>query len=218
MTTLPERIFYSLSTLVLGAALFVLSPQQSQIVSDFQNQAKQQFAIAAVQVFGDQPVLDTPIAVIQSINEFYDQSATAMLSLLEPSQGQDEQMVYVATAVYNDFRLALNPNRNMAVTQSRPEVLGTETKQSDAEIVIPKDFMQGEPLHNIVPDGYKPPVSVAPDESQIIAAVQTTEYAQSPADSTWVSMKDGTTGQVYCVAIFNSEVNRYLGPCKNDYK
>jgi hypothetical protein len=56
----------------------------------------------------------------------------------------------------------------------------------------------------------KPQVS----EERVLGVSEPSVMAVNRKNS-WVTMQDNSTGQLYCVAIYNSEVNKYLGPCKD---
>lgn len=224
MTTNPERIFYFLSAVVLTSAGFVLTPSTNQNVVDFQKLVKEEFVTATIQVFGDQPVFDESIFVIETITEFYHRSADEMIILLTPTHGEDEAMNKVAINVYSGLKVALNPKTYASPSQigslsgtfgySKPEVLGSETTSPlSFDLVISGNFMEEAAIYNIVPEDWV--ASSSQTQAVDLAQDQSTEAVVS---ATWVSMKDGVTGQVYCVGIFNSEVNRYLGSCKNDYQ
>ena len=209
MYTISEKSFYFLSSLALMAALFVLQPNGNNQVADFQSQIGKEFQIASIQVFGDQPVLTDVRTIISGVNDFYQQSADAMLALLTPT-AQEGDLNQIVAQTYHNFRLAFE-------IKATPQVAGTFTVRQNQEPVtteepetVPDNFMQEPPINNLIPDGIVPNVSFNSENySGSLPQVST---------ASWTNMRDSVTGQVYCVAIFNAEVNRYLGPCKNDYQ
>ena len=203
MYEFAEKIFYSLSMLVLGAALFIMSPSQNSTVADFQNEVSFQFQTATIQVFGDQPVFDDTKFVIESIYNFYDQSADAALALLQPTPAEAD-LNNVVAAVYQDFQVALS--------SSQARVAGVETSQVEQ----PANFMQEEPIYNLLPEQL---ISHQPAQADIpVASTDAAEYETAiNQNNPWANLRDNTTGQIYCVAVFNSQVSQYLGPCKNEY-
>lgn len=209
-----ETIFYSLSALALGAALFVLQPTHNTDLSRFQFDAKHEFATAALQVFGDDPGAygyNQASFIVSSINQFYAEAANATIELIQPLPGQYDDLTYIARNMKNEFVSLYGQIRGMT-----PQVAGVSTS-SEQLFVPPADFMSQPPLANIVPDTF----SSAPKPAPIVESAQITlPQASTPVpkpQDIWVNLQDGATGQVYCVAIFNAEVNRYLGPCRNDY-
>lgn len=197
-----DQIFYGLAAVVLGAALFVMSPAQTQDLVAFQSAIKTQVATATVQVFGDQPVFSDVEFVVSSINDFYTQSADAMIALLTPTTS-DNDLNYVVAQVYSQFA-------GMFTTHlDQPRVAGVST-----EIVekTPANYMQEPALENILPVYALPTMPPTPP------VLEKSVTAVNDNGQTWVDLRDASTGQVYCVAIFNAEVNRYIGPCKLDYR
>ena len=211
MTTVQEKLFYSLSSLTLGAALFVLSGSINPDVVKFQTEVKQQVTVASIQVFGDQPVFDEVLFVIGSINEFYHRSADEMIAMLTPVAGEQDQLNDLAIGVYKGLKVALQTNVHIA-QNAQPMVLGSETSQVEEEFStqIPANFMQEEPVYG--------PVNQTMTTTATLAPPADFNNSKTSSSNTWVSMTDGVTGQIYCVGVFNAEVNRYLGPCVNDYK
>ena len=201
--SLAEKTFYSLSALGLGAALFVMQPTYNQNVDQFQSSVKTQFSFAAQEVFGDQPMFASVGTVIASVNEFYNQASDAMIALLSPNE-TDNGLNYVASATVTSFKTAL--------MTSKPQVAGVSTQNADSIEAQPANFMSEAPIENIVPENYVLPTNPPP-----LSDVNISVDAQPAQTATWSNMTDNITGQVYCVGIFNAEVNRYVGPCKNDF-
>jgi hypothetical protein len=211
MRAWTEQLFYGLSAVVLGAALFVLQPANNSDLAKFQANIKDQVSVATVQVFGDQPVFSGVDLIVGSINEFYNQSADAFLALLAPTPGE-EDMSRVAQNVYAQIVVMFDQN-----SIQQPQVAGV---QIEAPPAVPDNFMQEEPLYNIVPELPSAPPSPyfeTPFRKKITQSAASFTPAVNDGGGAWVNLRDEVTGQIYCVAIYNSEINRYLGPCKNDY-
>ena len=62
--------------------------------------------------------------------------------------------------------------------------------------------MTEEPLYNITP------------AVPVVAGIQTQNPVNGP--NQWVTLRDNYTGQLYCLAMYNGEMNKYLGACKKD--
>jgi hypothetical protein len=213
MYSFSEKTFYVLSSLALMSALFVITPNANAQVSNFQSEIGMRFQIAAIQVFGDQPILNDVKGIVYGVNDFYQQSADAMLALLTPTSA-DKDMNQIIAQTYTNLKLSFN------TFKLTPQIAGTfttkestlEPKVSISDEAFPSNFMQDPPVYNLLPEGITPKISYSAD----VASTETNLPQVSTAS--WTNMRDSVTGQVYCVAIFNAEVNRYIGPCKNDYQ
>ncbi|MBX4204882.1 MAG: hypothetical protein KW788_01680 [Candidatus Doudnabacteria bacterium] len=202
-----EKLFYTLSAVVLGSAFFVIQPTQRAEVAAFQHEVRQQFAVASHQVFGDEPLMvDSTKLVVSSVYEFYMRSADAFIALTTPSASQNDLNIIIAD-VYNKITTSLD-NRER---QAAPQVLGIETVETqtiEVQPLILPNFMQEEPVMDIVPSHRE--VTAHP-------IIQASHPAVNDHGMPWVDLRDNQTGQIYCVAIYNAEVNRYLGPCIDEY-
>lgn len=214
MTTGAEKIFYGFSMVVALAAMFVMTPVANTEVASFQSEVKNEIGIAWVQTFGDQPVFDEVRFVIESVNEFYVQSADAMIALLEPTVAE-EDMNNMLAALATEFKVAyvgLVTN-----TWNEPKVASSNVEEVSAPVLINENFMLEKPVANILPDEVLATWEALESMSRPVELAKSEDNKLAVAASTWVNLKDGMTGQIYCVGIFNASVNQYLGPCKNDY-
>ncbi len=78
-----------------------------------------------------------------------------------------------------------------SVFQARASDVAVEKAEP---LVMPGKFMTEAAMYNIIPG----------------------DVAGVSIDATWVTLQDVITGQPYCLAIYNSNVNKYLGSCKYD--
>jgi hypothetical protein len=215
MSTGPEKLFYTLSAIALGSALFVVTPVHNPEISDFQSQVRMQFAIAARQEFGDHPVADIYDnfqLVATSVVQFYQLSADSLIAVSQPAVQKiaSTQIMQKLASHYNTTPTSVDVA--YLVSTVRPQILGasiTAPQFLSDESAFPRDFMKESPLENIVPTQTLQPVS-----SSVSFTFTSSEGAGSQV---WQNVTDGTTGQTYCVSVFNAYVNQYLGPCKNDY-
>jgi hypothetical protein len=202
-----EQLYYVFASVVLAAGLFVVSDSHSSEAFAFKQQMKEEFRIGFLQTMGDGPILENFEIVWNGVYGFYTESADAAIALLTQPE-TDEDVIYVFSQVYNTFAAALREPKQ-------------ETLAADFEIVIPANFMQEEPIYNIVP-GEVPAEFSKPQVAGISTIAQPVmEYGvdlPANSDMPWVTLRDNITGQLYCTAIYNGEVSTYLGQCKNDYQ
>lgn len=188
-------IFYALSIFVLGTALFVLQPSQKPEVAELQGVIKQQISIAWQQTWGDRPFLAEVGDVYDGIAEFYNQSSNATVALLA-APDSDRDIAFVLQAVYSDFADVFRDSPSSVAEAPQP--------------ILPEKFMTESPIYNIVPSTTTAAVTAVGSVSGAVA-----EPVNAP--NSWVTIQDNFTGQLYCLAVYNGEVNKYLGACRNDY-
>lgn len=175
---MSDKIFYALAIFVFGTGLFLFQPSNVPEVSMLQSQVKLQLNQAWQPIIGDQPYFDDLTFIYDSINAFYDQATSAMITLLEP-QSSDQDIAFMFGQTYH---LIAN----------------------SASIADKNDkFMIEPPIYNIAP---------------VVAGSVSGIVTESPANknNSWITIQDNFTGQLYCVAIYNSEINKYLGACQRD--
>ena len=208
-------IYYSLASFLLLTGLFVLTPNTSPEVTTLQSEIKHEISVAWEQTIGDEPFLTDLVTVLEGVEAFYTQSADAMIALLEDRTGSDRDLAWIFNQTYNSIAASFKPKATeLAVNQ----VGGTQI-EAEEELDMP-NFMAEAPILNIVPEGFKLETS-----SPVVAGVsnstpETFVYPDTtPVNLTqpWVTIKDNTTGQLYCLAVYNGEVNKYLGECKYEY-
>ena len=215
MYAISEKIFYSLAATLLGAAFFVVQPAHNTDVMAFQNSIEHQFQVAIIQLWGDRPVNADAMVAINGINEFYQRSSDAAIALLAPAKSE-QPMFAVLGVTYSDFKLALGKPQASSVVSSAQI---SQNNVQDNDFVVPVNFMQEPPVANIVPASLQKRQEALAKKQETIASANIASNAPAVNDlgNSWVNLRDNDTGQVYCVAIYNAEVNRYLGPCKDDY-
>ncbi len=190
MPIVAEKLFYTLAGFVLLTALFVLHPTNQSEVANLQNQMSSQFAVAWQQTIGDQPYFDDVALVFDSIERFYGQAGDATIALFDHGVA-DRDLAFIFTNVYQDFGAAIahlpkNGDKTTAIASLSP------------------NFMSEPAIYNIVP-------VLAPTAVVSGASIEPVNKTNS-----WVTIRDNFTGQLYCLAIYNNNINKYLGACKND--
>jgi len=158
-----------------------------------QNEMKTEFAQAFRQTMGDQPYFPEVAQVFEGVSSFYSEAAEASIALFEDKEA-DAELAYIFGTTYHNLLSTLSsylpsgPNTNLA------QILPIETlPEADLAITEPSEDYQGAvsgAVLDVLPVNLERP---------------------------WVTIQDNSTGQLYCLAIYNGEVNKYLGQCKNDY-
>jgi hypothetical protein len=193
-------IYYGLAIFVVGAVVFVMHPSNVPEMTNWQNGIKHEFATAFKQTMGDQPWFSDFELVYDSVNNFYTQSSDATIALLAQPD-TDSDIAYIFKEVYLSFAHAIKPPANTLAYKDLPLP------------PMPPNFMTEEPLYNIVP--YRTVVKTI-DDGQV--AGTSTDNSPVNTKQPWVTIQDNLTGQLYCLAVYNGTVNKYLGPCKYDYE
>lgn len=188
----PATIFYSLASFVMFTALFVMQNSSIPEVAALQDTIQHEFSVALVQTIGDGPVFDDLILVFDSISEFYQESAIASISLVQ-DQASDRDLAFIYTQAYEQVLLAFHPPPAMPA--------GAATTETTAD-----NFMTEPAISNIIPE--------APPEAGAVSGLSNEAVNEVVP---WVTMRDNLTGQLYCVALYNGELNKYLGACRYDY-
>lgn len=183
-------------------AFFVISPSKDPEVASLQNDIKHQFGIAWQQTLGDAAYFDTLGQIYEGVTAFYDQSSQAYISLISQPDS-DQALYYVFHSTYEEFA---------RIFSKEPKALATEN--IDLNLSLPGKFMTEQALNNIVPETIEP-VKVS---AGLVAGAGVESAEPVNQTNSWVTLRDNFTGQLYCLAIYNGEINKYLGACKNDYR
>ncbi|HTL39586.1 MAG TPA: hypothetical protein VL306_02130 [Methylomirabilota bacterium] len=181
--------------------LFIFFPNSSANVLSFQHQAQTSLSIAWQQTIGDQPYFAEVGDVIDGVASFYDQATNATIAMLSMPEA-DQDLAAVFSKTYQLLAHSLDkPNTAVALNEN---------------MVNPADFMTQEPVFNIILDKTQN-VSAKPEVSGEEITVFHNSSEVVNLENPWFTAMDAMTGQKYCMAIYNGEVNKYLGECKNDY-
>ena len=179
--------------------MFVMQPHQAAPVAAWQGQVKTALSIAWQQTWGDQPVLTAPAEVVSGVAEFYNQSSLALADLLEDSDA-DADLSLLAQNTYLQLQVAIqrvSPHTAKAPVQTA---------------LAPGEFMTQPPLYDILPSARPAAAATA-----AVAGLSLPSAQPVNLNNPWFTAQDAVTGQKYCLAIYNGEVNKYIGACKNDY-
>lgn len=198
-----NNLYYTLSIFVLGTALFVMHPEENPTVAQWQDNIKEQLSVSFQQLWGDEPFFSEVAFIYNGVNEFYNQSSSALVAMIG-NETLDSDIVMVFGEVYNSFSYMFDPNA---------AYLANKTQGSpDPELSINlAEFMTEEPIYDLAT------IHTAQAESGSVAGWSAPSTTPVNLDNPWFTVVDGFTGQVYCMAIYNGEVNKYLGECKYDY-
>ena len=194
VVTSSEKIYYTLSIALLGALLFIARPSSNPVAENLRNEISNQFNLAFLQVVQPQSVLEDVENVVLAVNEFYNQSAEATIALLNPIASNKVLELAVdraytgLTSVFLKYHSLVKPTFASSGISSNFFFHSKSFERSEN-----KDAFVNSP-------GLNKGFFYFGSEN-------------NTAQSNWTNLKDLVTGQIYCVAIFNSEINRYLGPC-----
>jgi len=229
-----EISFYLLSAFVLIGVMFLIHPARIEPTAQFQQTVLTQVVSAWDEIIvGVNPIEDLKF-VYTSVDKFYSDSATAAIALLTPVPTPPE-----AERAIDNIAFAVSELLNFAPDQIETTTLAqAEQKQEledpiyniippfeENEDVIDKldEFIKDELLaiNELWSELEKMEEGVVAGESIEKATISYDSKSMSApvndSDRPWVTLKDNLTGQKYCVAIYNNEVNKYLGECKYDY-
>lgn len=201
MHTSAEKIFYSLSIFLLGTGLFLLKPTPVAETSTLQAQFQHEFSIAWQETIGDQPVFDELALIYEGISDFYSQAADSAVALIQQPEA-DRDIIYVYKTTYQIFAQAVSQIKEARVAEAEP-------------VIEPEKFMTEAAVANIIPENSKQEAVNSKQGEVAGVSIEITEPANNQLP--WVTLRDNFTGQLYCLAVYNGEVNKYLGACKLDY-
>lgn len=185
-----EKTFNILASFLLITAVFVLAPSAHEETTALQNDIKAQFSRAWVQTIGDQPFFSEIGLIYDGVQNFYAQAADSTVALIKHEEA-DRDLALLFQGIFSEFKsaaLAYLPAPQAVVTQLDPMM---ETVIEEVpRLTAPAGMVSGEVIQ-------------AP-------AIANTHRA-------WVTIQDNMTGQLYCLAIYNGEVNKYIGECVDEY-
>jgi hypothetical protein len=199
-------IYYGLAIFVIGAGFFVMQPTNSPEMVMWQSDIKHQVFTAWKQTIGDEPWFEDVALVYNGVTNFYEAASDETIAVLDQPE-LNEDLVFVFAKVYSAFADAFEGEGN-----------SDSIAYSDLPLpAVTQNFMSEEPIYNIVP--YRTVVTTV-DEGNEGRVAGTMVDVSIPANSIspWITVQDNYTGQLYCLAIYNATINKYLGPCKNEYQ
>lgn len=198
-----QTIFWGLSIFLLSAGLFLLQPSKIPETTVLQDQIQHQFIVAWQQTIGDQPYFDDFGLIYDGVTAFYSQSASATISLIRQPES-DAALAYIFKTTYQDFVVAIKGAQ-----------LSQKLAQTDPQVLPPGKFMTEQAIYNIVPE-QKQEARIK-NQGQVAGVSVQSGNPVNSVTQPWVTIQDNFTGQIYCLAVYNGDVNKYLGPCKYDY-
>lgn len=224
-----QKIFYSLAIFALLSALFVLRPPAASEVFNhsaakevvvLKHEIQEHLRVAFWQTVGDEPLFESFEIVWRGIEGFYSRSAEEMLALIEPTPAEDEMnKLFVAMGQSLIKPLARITNYEIRASEER----------RIAGLLEESKFMMEEPLANIVPEGSikyeelsinenekKPGEVAGATFPNIYYLPLNTNLKPVNGPNEWVTIQDNYTGKLFCLAIYNNEINRYAGACRTD--
>ncbi|OGE73699.1 MAG: hypothetical protein A3I07_02000 [Candidatus Doudnabacteria bacterium RIFCSPLOWO2_02_FULL_42_9] len=184
-----KPIYYGLAAIVVSTAFFLFVPLSNPEVASVQQDMVQRLDIGWQQTIGDRAWFEEVFFIYDTVQNFYTQSADATIAFLEDSEA-DADIYFVWGSVYQIFADVFDQSDSNLAHGPLPS----------AETV--PNFMTEEPLYNLIP--YR----------EVVKTIETPVVAGS-ATGAWRTIIDGVTGQSYCLAIFNGEVNQYVGTCSS---
>jgi hypothetical protein len=208
------KIFYGLSIFVWMTVFFAVHQTNVPEVNAWQSQVRQAVTIAWEQTYGDRPVTADFALAYEGVTGFYERASGEIVGLMQPLRS-DRDLYHVFAEVYGIFARA-------AGGPIEPTILAM-----DASERIPENFMREESVYNIVPVSFQS--KDIPEVSGVTQTINSRETAWKNSEQEgelpvnnetkqWVTLQDNITGAKYCLAIYNGEVNKYLGPCAYDYR
>ncbi len=216
-----EQTFYILASFVLLATMFAIRPAGSEETLQFQSTLQAEVVSVWTDVTqGLSPLGDLEF-VWNGVNEFYSQAADQTMLVLTPTPTPPQVAITI-----DQFVAAFDFSPIEANILSLVQTIQAQPIEEVYAINSFADFGEG---HDFYQMEYDASISLEVTEvSTGIVAGEVIELdtasfdAQSlsapvnGADQPWVTLTDSQTGQKYCVAVYNDEVNKYLGECKYD--
>jgi hypothetical protein len=213
-----QSMFISLSALLL-AVLFVVQPTDSQDMKAFQNQIKEQFAQASMQLLRG-PNLGEPFALVwSSVDAFYAESATAAIALLQNDALSDLALLFDSNYEQN-MEVAFAPIVGRIIEPTEEALLNIVPYDENEYLLDP--YFNDDLVYMLDENGEVSGIvagesidaSDVPADSQVRSQPEEPLVQRPPV--TWMTITDSITGQPNCVAIFNGTINAYAGPCAKE--
>ncbi len=221
-----EQTYYTLSAVALFGVMFVFSPSTSVEVKDFQTQIIAQVRVAFNQTISDVDLVEPLDLVWSGIDSFYLAGSQQALAIIPAVEIPDS--VHLAFQQVSDKSIKfLASNFEKVLPQPIPAVeYPQELAQAPVYNIVPpftdsrqeayNGYVREEISTNVVPSQELATEDTVSSSASVLG-ITTDEQPLNSISTPWVTLEDNITGQKYCVAIYNSEVNKYLGECKHDY-
>lgn len=190
------------------AAFFVIHPSNLTEVSSLQTEMKDRFAIALEQSLGDASFFEPFEQTISGIQSFFNESTNTAIALISQPD-TDADLAFVFSKAYSDVSAAFGVKTG---------IFEVSKVSLDIPFHRPANFMSEDPLFNILPANPAKNQVAKSLVQPIVAGNFMMNFQPANKEGQWVTLQDNFTDQIYCVAIYNGEVNKYLGPCKYDYR
>ncbi len=215
-----EQTFYTLSIFVLLGLMFVARPANKTFegvsTAEFKEGIVRQFRVAVDQILVPVHPVSELSLLWQSIDKFYftsSQEVLVVIPAIEMPDGVQVALDRLAFAVAEGLRGHQSFSVQSVVQNPSHDVSG-ETRVSllNKALDLAKSLQR-----NLAIETASRAIISAPTGSVAGLSINSVEAANS-RQKPWVTLEDNLTGQKYCVAIYNSTVNKYLGECDADYQ
>lgn len=210
-----EQIFYASAIAILMAVFFVINPNGTREVSSAQERIFSDVSLAFTQLIGDEPLFRGVSDLWDGVEGFYVSAADQALVLIQPTEAETRTLAFF----YKGTEAALGRLADGRVAGITKE---TEETESAAGLVIEESAVLsdfgilpiGEPIYNIVPY-----TEADITRSKLVGQAEFEPDRTVPVRhySGWMTVEDAITRQKYCLAVYNGEVNKYLGECVYEY-
>jgi hypothetical protein len=210
-----EQFFYFMSAGFLLLIMFALHPSNVKATSDFQDKVVGEVSIVWNDLMDGYRPWEEVAFIWNGVSTFFDESANQTIALLQPTEMPNEvryaiDHVAFATAELFDFRAPIeNAPVNVAVT--------TISHPSAREVVLSFEELYEEMMQLEEELMFDEQSAILETKPQVAGVETSFSEPVNSKERPWVTLTDNITGQEYCVSIYNSEVNKYLGECKYDY-
>jgi len=231
-----EKLFFILAIVLLMTSLFLLSQSGPAETKNLRAEMQGQLRTAFIETIGDGPWFSDLAIIYDGVNDFYHTAATSAIVLFSPSKS-DQDLMQLAVKVKSKLYESLVRLPEVWFSHKEPIAANFMTEEPLYNIVPDYEHMNGTAA--VVSDqelslllfglfekaasssfGQEPIAQSGNVNEGLVAGASLSEKEQPVNNQAqpWVTMQDNMTGQLYCLAIYDGEVNKYLGPCKYDYQ
>ncbi|HEV8601698.1 MAG TPA: hypothetical protein VGQ87_03855 [Patescibacteria group bacterium] len=195
-----------------------------------------QLKTAFIETIGDGPWFSDLAIIYDGVNDFYQTAATSAIVLFSPSKN-DEDLMQLAVEVKSKLYESLV--RLPEVWFAHRESIAANFMTEEPLYNIVPNYEQKSETIATVSDQELSMMLFGLLEKEVNSSLSSQPIAQSgdvnvglvagtwlfekeqPVNSQaqpWVTVQDNMTGQLFCLAIYDGEVNKYSGPCRYDYQ